>query len=117
MYVSTTTVSGTVEQYTLPDFTNYNFKYDIQLLNILATLKLDLYRWKNLMPYVIGGVGLTNYSTSEYTEQALSGVTPRVSPAYGSNSGNNFSYLLGVGLDYAILENLWINAEYNPGLR
>jgi opacity protein-like surface antigen len=113
MYASTTTISGTVEQYSLPDFTNYNFKYDIQLLNILATLKLDLYRWKNLMPYVIGGVGLTNYSTSEYTEQALSGVTPRVSPAYGSNSGNNFSYLLGVGVDYAILDNLWINAEVN----
>lgn len=112
-YVSTSTVSGYIDQYSLPEFRNYNFKYDIQLFNVMATVKADLYRWKNFMPYITGGLGVTNYYTSQYTETPTGGVTPRVSPGFGAGSGNNFSYTAGVGIDYAMMQNLWVNIEYN----
>jgi opacity protein-like surface antigen len=113
MYVSPTTVSGYIDQYTLPGFRNYHFSYDVELLSLLAVLKADLYRWHNWMPYVLLGAGAANYGTSDYTEQASSGVTPRVNPAFGNTSGNNFAYQLGAGVDYAVRENLVINLEYD----
>lgn len=112
-YISTSTISGYIDQYSLPEFRNYNFQYDVQLFNIMAMAKVDLYRWKNLMPYVTGGLGLTNYSTSQYLEIPTSNVTPRVSPGFGSASGSNFSYSFGAGIDYAFMQNLWLNVEFN----
>ncbi len=112
-YISTSTISGYIDQYSLPDFRNYHFQYDVQLFNILATAKVDLYRWKNLMPYVTGGIGLTNYSTSQYQETPTNGVTPRLSPGFASASGSHFSYSAGAGIDYAFTQNLWLNAEFN----
>lgn len=113
IYVSTGTITGFIDQYSLPAFRNYNFQYDIQLFNVMAAAKADIYRWNGFMPYVTGAVGLTNYHTSQYTEHAASNVTPRVSPAFGAGTGDNFSYGVGVGLDYILLQNLWINLEYN----
>lgn len=112
-YLPTTTIKGSVDQYSLPDFNNYNYQYDISLLNILATFKLDLYRCSNFMPYVIAGAGITNYGTSNYKESATANVTPRVSPGFSGNSSNNFSYLIGVGVDYILREDLWLNLEYD----
>lgn len=112
-YTSTTTISGYIDQYSLPEFRNYNFDYEVSMLNIMGTAKVDIYRWQQLMPYLTAGLGIANYATSNYSETALSGVTPRVSPGFGNGSGNNFSYSVGVGLDYILLNNLWINAEYN----
>ena len=115
MYVPQTTVKGTVNQYSLPTFKNYNYQYNVKLQNVLGTLQLDVYRWQNFMPYLLVGAGVANYQTSGYSEQALSNVTPRVSPGFSNNSGNNFAYLLGLGIDYILRENIRINLEYNYG--
>lgn len=112
-YTSTTTISGYIDQYSLPAFRNYNFDYEVSMLNIMGTAKVDIYRWQQLMPYLTAGLGIANYATSNYNETALSGVTPRVSPGFGNGSGNNFSYSVGLGLDYILLNNIWFNAEYN----
>lgn len=112
-YASSTTVSGYIDQYSLPGFKNYNFQYDVQLMTIMATLKADIYRWKNIMPYLSVGLGAANYSATDYSEQAVSGVTPRVNPAFGSNSGTNFSSRIGAGIDYAMFKNVWLNLEVN----
>lgn len=102
MYVADTTLSGYINQYSLPGFRNYNFSYDVQILNLMAVLKTDIYRWQRWRPYIIVGAGIASYGTSNYSESALSGVTPRVSPAFSVDSGNNFAYQLGLGIDYAI---------------
>lgn len=113
LYMRPTTVSGVVDQYSLPEFRNYTYKYDIELLNLLVTAKLDLYRWKQWLPYLTVGAGVSNYFTSDYTEQAQAGVTPRVSPGFQDNSGANFTYSLGAGIEYAIWQNMLVNLEYN----
>lgn len=112
-YISTTSVNGNVYQYSLPDFFNYTYYYDIALLTFLGTVKLDLYRFHGFMPYVIGGAGVTNFSTSNYQERATSNVTPRVNPAFGANGGNNFTYTFGAGIDYAAADHIWVNLEFN----
>ncbi|MHB1221777.1 MAG: outer membrane protein [Gammaproteobacteria bacterium] len=113
MYVPSAEISGYVDQYSLPDFRNYNYSYDVQLLNILAILKVDLYRWQHFMPYVLVGAGVTTFTTTDYSEQALDDVTPRVSPGFGDGSGNNFAYQAGIGIDYEVNQNLVLNLEYD----
>ncbi len=110
---SSTKVSGYINQYSLPAFYNYNFSYDVQLSNLMGILKADIYRLNNVMPYLLVGAGAGVYSASNYTEQATSGVTPRVSPAFASTSGTNFSYQLGAGIDVAVWKTVSINFEYD----
>lgn len=112
-YVPNTSISGDVEQYSLPQFLNYIYTYDVNLLSALVVIKANIYRWQNFLPYILLGGGVTNYSASNYTEQATSGVTPRVNPAFNGGSGNNFTYELGIGVEYLILKNVSINLDYD----
>lgn len=112
-YAAPMTVSGNIDQYSVPGFTNYGYQYSIQQQSILAILKADLFRWKKIMPYVTGGAGLAINNAFNYKEQAYSGVTPRVSPGYQSNATTNFSYILGGGFDVILTKKLWLNLEYN----
>ncbi len=113
MYVRNTSTSGYVEQYSMPEFKNYTYSYDTQILSLLAIAKANIVRWNWFMPYVLAGAGIATFGTSNYEEQPLGGVTPRVSPGFGDGSGNNFAYQVGVGFDIALLENLLINLEYD----
>jgi opacity protein-like surface antigen len=113
MYAPYYTVSGYIEQYSVSQLTNYQYSYNVQLSTLLATFKADLYRWHNLMPYVLLGGGLANYSVKNYSESALKNVTPRVSPGFGNHAGNNFAYQAGAGFDYAMTKTLWLNLEFN----
>jgi len=112
MSLPTITMKGYVDQYSLPDFRNYNYNYDLRLLNILATLKVDIFSWNNWMPYLMASAGVAHFRTSNYIETATTGVTPRISPGFSSNSGNNFAYGLGFGVDYIVRENLWVTIGY-----
>ncbi len=110
---SKTKVSGYIDQYSLPDFRNYSFSYDVQLSNLMAILKADLCRVYNVMPYLLVGAGAGVYSAYNYQEQPTPDVTPRVSPAFQSVSNTNFSYQFGAGFDFAIRKNVSINFEYD----
>lgn len=113
MYVYTMTTKGYINQYSLPDFRNYSFSYDIQQQNLLAILKADIVRWRNFMPYLMGGLGISMNSTSSYGESPTQGVTPRVNPGFGSYTNYNFAYTAGAGIDWIVQDNVWINIEYS----
>lgn len=113
MYVSAVTMSGVVDQYSLPDFRNYHYSYDVSLFNLFGTARADVYHWRSLTPYFMLGAGVTNYSASNYRETATANVTPRVSPDFNGGSGNVFAYQFGVGADWAALENMSVNVEFN----
>lgn len=112
-YVPNTSITGKVDQYSLPQFENYTYSYDVNLLSFLLVLKADLYRFHDFLPYLLFGGGLTNYSASNYTEQATVGVTPRVNPAFNGGSGNNLTYELGIGVEYILLKNLSFSLDYD----
>ena len=113
MYVSAATISGSIDQYSLPGFRNYNYTYDTSLVNLLGIYKLDLVRWHSLMPYLTLGAGVANYTTTNYRESATANVTPRVSPGFADGSGYNFTYQFGAGIDFAVRKDISINAEFN----
>jgi opacity protein-like surface antigen len=115
LYATATSISGVIDQYSLPSFRNYSYFYEAAYLNLLGTLKVDLFNYKSFMPYVLLGAGFNYYSASDYTESAYNGVTARVSPGFQSNSGFNFAYNLGGGIDYALTDNVWLNVEYYYG--
>lgn len=111
MYGARATISGDIEQYSLPTLLNYHYDYGVTLFSTLLLGKATIYNWRGFLPFVLVGAGITNVHTCSYEEQALSGVTPRVSPGFNGDTSYNFTYQLGVGVDYQLNENTIVNVE------
>ncbi|MBX3709677.1 MAG: outer membrane beta-barrel protein [Gammaproteobacteria bacterium] len=106
-------VSGHINQYNLNQFQNYTYSYDFSRQTLLGVVKADIVRWNCLMPYLTAGTGVSFNKASGYKEQPLANVTPRISPGYASNTNAYWSYMLGIGVDYAMREDIWMSLEYN----
>lgn len=111
-YVPRMTIKGYIDQYSLPDFLNYTYHYDAKFYSLMLMNKWHIMRWQNWMPFVTAGLGVVNYGTDNYAENAEPGVTPRVSPGFTPFSGTNFTYSVGFGLDYVLTKNVVINFQY-----
>ena len=57
LYMSAATVSGYIDQYSMPEFRNYNYTYDTAIMNLMAVFKLGLVRWNNIVPFIMLGAG------------------------------------------------------------
>ncbi len=102
-----TRISGAITQYSLPLFTNYVYNWDISSNLLFASGKLNLFKYKRVLPYMAGGVGAGFNRASQYTETALPNITPRVSPGFTNNLNTAFAYHVGAGLDFQLLPQ-WI---------
>lgn len=111
-YMAPVKVTGKVDQYSLPEFENYNYQYKIQSQMFLAFTKLDLYRWRNLMPFLLAGAGVSLNNASNYVEQAVPDVTARVSPGFKGSTNTFFSFVLGAGFDFFVQEDLLLSLQY-----
>ena len=103
---------GTITQYSLPEFTNYTYKWNVSSNDVLATAKLNLFRYEKWSPFINGGLGLAFNTTSGFNETALAGVTARVSPGFASNTSDQFAYNVGAGLDYQVAPQWLISLGY-----
>lgn len=105
-------IKGTIEQFSLPEFTNYHYKmaYTADLLTING--KFDIVDYKHFMPYLLIGGGVVFNSVYDYTEEPTANVTPRVSPGYRTNRNTQLALVLGTGIDYNVTENAWISLGY-----
>lgn len=111
-YASPANVKGNIEQYSLPEFNNYHYQYKIQTQTFLAQFKADIYQWRGFMPFLLAGAGMSLNNASNYSEQAVPGVTPRVSPGFKGQTNSYFSYVFGAGLDYILQKNIWTSLMY-----
>ena len=95
-------VDGMIQEFSLPEFTNYN--YDVEVSSDIITLiaKLAIYQWGHFAPYLSAGLGEAFNNVSSYHEKAVKGVTPRVSPAFQNHTSTSFMYNIGAGIDYTI---------------
>lgn len=102
-HVNSFKIKGMVEQYSDPEFLNYDYSLNASS-NIFSFFgKADLCQYKSISPYISASVGLVENQISNYSEQAVSGVSlPRIDPAYAGTSSHNFMYSAGVGFDYRI---------------
>ncbi len=105
-------VHGMVDQYSLPNYNNYNYSLNVASDVFSLEGKAELYQFGPLAPYVLAGFGLASNNVSSYNEQAVSGIMPRTSPAFGSNSCNNAMFNLGVGIDYQFTQKFWASLGY-----
>lgn len=113
LHISNFNLSGNIEQYSLPAFTTYHYKATVSP-NLFALLgKLDLYRYRSVMPYVSFGLGIGFSGIERYSETAFSSNGARNSPGYLPNTNVNFAYTLGFGLDYVINHQLWLSLGYD----
>ena len=104
---------NTIMQYSIPEFTNYNYNWNIKSNLLLASAKLNLLKYHHLSPYINGGIGASFNKTSGYTETALGDVTPRVNPGFGGGNTSAFAYQAGAGLDLQFNPQLIISLGYN----
>ncbi|VEB30086.1 Opacity protein and related surface antigens [Legionella pneumophila] len=95
-------INGQVIQYSLPEFTNYNYQWKVKSDLVLASAKANVISWKNIMPFVQGGVGVSSNKGSQYYENTLPDVTPRISPNFANHTTTVIAYQLGAGLDWEI---------------
>ncbi|MDP3558742.1 MAG: TonB-dependent receptor [Legionellaceae bacterium] len=97
-----TGVDGTIQQYSLSNFENYQYDWGMTA-NVLSLYgKINL-RWlEHFAPYLEGSVGAGFLQTRSYSETALAGVTPRISPAYADKSNTSVAYSLGIGGDFRL---------------
>lgn len=103
-------VHGTVIQYSLPEFTNYNYHWDLSSDLLLASAKVNVYAQNRFSPYVTAGLGGA-FNHAGYSETALPGVTPRISPNFSGNT-NQFAYNVGAGIDFQATNNIILNVGY-----
>jgi opacity protein-like surface antigen len=105
-----TNIRGSVDQYSLPEFENYNYrlKYKADLFTING--KINLIEYKKILPYLSAGVGVI-YNHFNYNETATDNVTPRISPDYSGNSSSTV-LTLGAGIDYKLTDNVWATLGY-----
>lgn len=112
-HLFSTNINGTVQQYGLPQFKNYNYSMKVQsdILNIVG--KIDLIQYKFILPYLSAGVGVAFNQVRNYNEQAIPPVSPaRVSPNYNNKTNTNFAYSVGAGIDLICYKNLWVTLGY-----
>lgn len=109
-------VSGYINQYSLGQFQNYTYSYDFSRQSVMVVAKVDLFRTSyGVMPYLIAGTGASFNKASNYIEQPLANVTPRITPGYSTASNSAWASIVGAGLDWAFRDDIWVGFEYTYG--
>lgn len=106
-------INGKILQYSLSRFKNYNYSMGLNsdIFDIVA--KVDLIKYKFLLPYLSAGIGVAFNRVNSYKEHAIPSVYPaRIDPSYGSKTNTNFAFALGAGIDIIGCRNLWITLGY-----
>jgi len=108
-------ISGKIEKYSLSNFTNYDYSYDFGRQSLMAVVKLNVFNYFGFMPYLTTGAGISYNRASNYDEDPLNGVTPRVSPGFDTNYHSSRAYMVGAGIDYTIRDDIWVGLGYQYG--
>lgn len=112
-YTDSASINGFIFVNDLPDSKNFTYKYDISQHLLMAKAKLDLYRWKQLMPYVSAGAGVAINNAHSYSDRPIPGAT-LMQRRYGFTSGSQsqFAGSFGAGLDYGFNDRAQLSLGY-----
>ncbi|WP_019215533.1 outer membrane protein [Legionella tunisiensis] len=105
-------IKGQIMQYSLPEFTNYNYQWNLSSDLILASSKINVLEIHHVMPFVQAGIGVSINHMSEYSESVLPNVTPRINPGFSNHNRTTFAYQLGAGLDWAVKPQWLLSVGY-----
>jgi opacity protein-like surface antigen len=112
-YTFPLSIRGDIFVNDLPDAKNFTYQYSISQQLPMAKLKLDLYQWGQLMPYLSGGLGAALNRVYDYSDRPIPGATV-MHRRYGFNSTTTtqFAGSFGAGLDYWLNHNSQISIGY-----
>ncbi|KTC93815.1 SPOR domain-containing protein [Legionella drozanskii] len=105
-------VGKSILQYSMPEFANYNYSWQIYSDVALATAKFNFLQYRAFAPYLSGSVGAGFNKSRNYKEVALEGVTPRISPFFTDNLTTQFAYNVGAGVDLQISSRFIVSLGY-----
>lgn len=103
---------GTIEQYSLSNFTNYSYRMYGQADIFSLQSKADIYQYRSYLPYITLGLGVACNNLTGYGETPTSGITPRENPNFKAKTTNNFAYTFGLGIDYLLQPSLILSLGY-----
>lgn len=104
---------GTVTQGVDPAADNaFNYQYAVTARQYLLEAKFLGDMTNGFYPYLTLGIGASFNSVNDYDVQVTS---PTFTPQYASNTNINFSYAIGVGVDYQIIRYARIGLGYRYG--
>jgi opacity protein-like surface antigen len=85
--------------------------------SLLANLKMDIYRWGRIMPYINLGLGASWNESKQQAPLFNLDDIPKLKLLLTSPSSSlqmtSFSYQVGAGLDFLVTENFWLSLGYN----
>lgn len=91
-----------ITQYSLPAFTNYNYRWDIYSDIFMVMGKVNLFEWRSLLPYLSAGAGFAFNTAAHYNESAFEGIIARESPQFARKTKALPAYSLGLGFDWHV---------------
>lgn len=101
MQYGRTVVEGSIEEYSLSQMNNYDYRSTVDQTALLGTMSADVVRWGRLRWYVTGGIGGVYNDNSVYREAAK--VSPVRENLGFSNHGRwQLAYLLSSGLRWSL---------------
>ena len=80
--------------------------------SLLANLKLDLYRWNRVMPYVNLGLG-ASWNQAKAQGPFTDNSDDPEAFIIGTGRSTAFSYTVGAGLDFLVTERFWLSLGYS----
>lgn len=111
-HVFSANAGNRIELFSLPAFINYNYTLDTSSNVLLLAGKLNYYQYQDFLPYINGGVGMAYNHLSNYRENALPGITGRISPAFASETNHSFAFTIGTGFDYMVNDQVLVSVGY-----
>jgi hypothetical protein len=81
-------IGNTIQQYSLSDFTNYTYQWNVVSDIFVLLGKLNLFECHHVMPYLTAGGGVTYNRATNYAETPYPGITPRISPGFNDNTSS-----------------------------
>jgi opacity protein-like surface antigen len=111
-HLFTSNIGRQITQYSITNFQNYNYNWDVSSDVVLALAKLNLVQYRQFSPFFNVGIGAAFNHASNYNETALPGIVPRISPAFSNNTSSSFAYNLGAGIDWQICPQLIVSLAY-----
>jgi opacity protein-like surface antigen len=112
LYRSSSTIWGSVWQYQLPQFNNYNFNAPFTSTRLMLDLKPMLVTWHQISPYLIFGVGLARNNIAYYENITGAGVSSNSANSLAHHIYINTAYDLGVGASIPMTSHLIASLEY-----
>ncbi|MGQ3891333.1 SPOR domain-containing protein [Legionella sp. CNM-4043-24] len=107
-------INGNITQYAIPEFNNYTYSWDVSRDVLSLYSKMDLTRYRQVMPYIDASIGVAFNRAGQYSETSITPpVTSRINPAFGSRTESAFTYSVGAGLDFQFTPKFIMSLGYD----